>query len=54
MKKMVYFLAGFSGLMTSLTFLFYLHKKPGSKWIETIALISLGIFFFISILQIQK
>jgi hypothetical protein len=45
MKKLVYFLGGFSGFMTALTFLFYLHKTPGAKWIDTIALISLGIFF---------
>ena len=54
MKKLIYFLGGFSGFMTVLTFLSYLHKKLGSKWIDTIALISLVILFFISILQIQK
>jgi hypothetical protein len=45
MKKLVYFLGGFSGFMTALTFLFYHHHIAGAKWIDTIALISLALFF---------
>ncbi|MBC8267054.1 MAG: hypothetical protein H8E84_08830 [Flavobacteriales bacterium] len=44
MKKLVYFLGGFSGLTTSLTFLFYHNHLQGAKWIDTISLISWGLF----------
>jgi len=31
MKKLLYFLGGFSGFMTALTFLFYHHHIAGAK-----------------------
>jgi len=51
MKKLVYFLGGFSGLTTALTFFFYHAHLPGANILDGIALISLALFFsFISIL----
>ncbi|MGY8951495.1 MAG: hypothetical protein ACKVJW_06900 [Flavobacteriales bacterium] len=45
MKKLVYFLGGFSGLTTALTFFFYHSHLEGSNTLYGIALISLSLFF---------
>ena len=45
MRKAVYFLGGFSGLTTALTFLFYHARLSGANILDGIALISLSLFF---------
>ena len=45
MKKLVYFLGGFSGLTTALTFFFYHAHLQGANILDGIALISLALFF---------
>lgn len=45
MKKLVYFLGGFSGFTTALTFLFYHNHLAGAKVIDTISLIAWSLFF---------
>ncbi len=45
MKKLVYFLGGFSGFMTAVTFFSYHAHLPGAKWLDGITLILLALFF---------
>ncbi len=45
MKKLVYFLGGFSGFIVPLFWLFKIMHWPGAKWIDVLSLISLALFF---------